>query len=48
MLKGPNIRLLNIANPMYMQKLNLNEMEAISQKLCQNLPTQQWRGNCEN
>ena len=34
MLKGPNIRLLNIANPMYMQKLNLNEMEAISQKPC--------------
>jgi hypothetical protein len=24
-LTGPNIRLLNIANPMYMQKLNLNE-----------------------
>jgi hypothetical protein len=34
-LIGPNIRLLNIANPMYMQKLNLNEMEAISQKLYQ-------------
>ena len=24
-MTGPNIRLLNIANPMYMQKLNLNE-----------------------
>ena len=41
MLIDPNIRLVNIVNPMYIQKLNLNELKEISQKLCQSLPTQQ-------
>jgi hypothetical protein len=35
MLMRPNMKLVNIANPVYLQTLNLNKLKVISQKLCQ-------------
>jgi hypothetical protein len=34
---GPKTKLVNTVCPMYTQKLNLTEVKAISQKLCQTL-----------
>ena len=32
MLMGPNIKLVNTENPMYIQKLNLNKFKAIFER----------------
>ena len=34
---GPNTELVNTVTPMYTQKLNLTELKAIFQKICQTL-----------